>query len=264
MSKKVNVCVCVKNRQAAVKASLDCLLKMKGDDYVILACDDKSTDDTINTLLDYQYANPGKVVAWQNEEEGYVNCHNFILGKTDAEYICFVDSDDFVDEKKIEEQVKFLDEHPDVDVVSSCVMFPDKKVLANSFVELKDEQITDALKKGIPMATICHFQSCMFRRKCLDDFKKGKYFYDEYNDGRCGEGFLYALHYNGHKFANIISTVYVYTKGIMQDSMTNKITPEFANTIDMIDYDTRKNVFTELMESHNAAEKKAGRPKKKK
>ena len=262
MSKKVNVCVCVKDRQSAIKTTLDSLLKMKGDDYCILACDDLSSDMTMNVLMDYQSENPEKVIAWQNENKGYINCHNFILDKTDAEYICFVDSDDFVDENKIEAQAKFLDEHPDVDVVSSCVMFPDKKVLANSFVELNNEQITEALQKDIPMATICHFQSCMFRRKCLDKFENKKYFYDEYETGRCGEGFLYALHFLGFKFANIISTVYVYTKGVMQDSMSNKIIPEFANTVDSISYEHKKGVFTELFETYNVAKKKAGRKKK--
>lgn len=255
MSKKVNVCVCVKNRQNIVTSTLDTLLKMKGDDYVILACDDKSTDMTMNVLMDYQTMNPGKFIAWQNEEAGYVNCHNFILSKTDAEYICFVDSDDFVDEKKIEEQVKFLDEHPDVDVVSSCVMFPNKKVLANSYVELNDEQITEALKKDYPMMTICHFQTCMFRRRCLEKFKNGKYFFDEYEDGRCGEGFLYTLHFLGYKFANIISTVYLYTKGVVKNSMSNNIKPEFADTVDMIPYENKKGVFTELFETYNGNKK---------
>lgn len=251
MSKKVDVCICVKDRQAIVKTTVDSILEQDTDNYRVLLCDDMSSDMTMNTLLEYQNANPGKVLAWQNKDKGYVNCHNFILSKTDAEYICFIGSDDFVDGSKISAQSKFLDEHPDVDVVSSCVMFPDKRVLSNSFVELNNEQITEALKNGHPMCTICHFESVMFRRKCLEKFTSEKYFFDEYNTGRCGEGFLYTLHFLGYKFANIISTVYVYTQGIIQDSMTNKIVPEFANLIDMQEYDMKKTAIMELFNNYN-------------
>ncbi len=250
MSKKVDICVCVKDRQNVVKKTIDCILNQTFKDFRLLLCDGKSDDLTVSTLLDYQNKNDN-VVCWQSEEKGYVNSHNFILSKTDAEYICFIDSDDLVDEKKLAEQVKYLDEHPDVDVVSSSVILPNKKILPNTFVELNNEQITEALKKGIPMAAICHFESCMFRRKCLEKFTKEKYFFDEYETGRCGEGFLYALHFFGYKFANIISTLYIYTKGVVKDSMTNTIIPEMANLMDAQTYDMKRTAIMEMFDNYN-------------
>lgn len=262
MSAKVNICMCVKNRPSTVRSSIDTILKQTFEDYVLLLCDDMSSDMTMNTLLEYQARYPGKVQAWQNPEEGYINVHNFILSKTDAEYICFIDSDDFVDERKLEEQVKFLDEHPDVDVVSTCTMFPNKQVLINSAVELDNDTITKALQNKIPISTICHFGSVMFRRKCLEKFTGNIYFYDEYNTGRCGDGFLYTLHFLGYKFANIISTIYVYSKGLIKNSLTNTVDPEFANSMDLLDYENKKMFTLEMFNNYNPQKKKRGRPKK--
>ena len=206
MSKRVNICVCVYNRQSIIKSSLDSLLKQTYKDYNILVCDGKSLDKTIDVILDYQNNN-SNVIAWQTEQEGYINTHNFILNKTDSEYICFVDSDDLVDPQKIEEQVKYLDNNPDVDVVSSSVMLSDKRVLPNTMIELNNEQITEYLKNGNPMLSVCHFQSCMFRRKCLEKFTNKVYFYPEYENGMCGEGFLYTLHFLGYKFALFLGII---------------------------------------------------------
>ena len=262
MSKKVTVCLCVKDRQNIVKNTIDMLLNQDYENYEIFLCDGKSEDLTMTTLLNYQKDYPGKVVAWQTEEPGYVNTHNFVLNQAKGDYICFVDSDDIVDGGKLKEQVKFLDEHPDVDVVSSCVMFPDKRVLVNSCVELDDEVISNALQKDIPMNTICHFQSCMFRRKCLEKFTGFKYFFDEYETGRCGEGFLYTLHFLGYKFANIITTVYVYLRGVIKSGMTTKIVPEFADAIDAMTYEEKKTHILELFNKYNPPKPKIGRPKK--
>lgn len=253
---KVNICVCVKNRQAAVEAALHSLVSQTYQDLKILTCDGKSQDSTMTTLYQCQVGTKSKVIAWMTEQEGYVNTHNFILSKidNDCEYIGFVDSDDLVDEHKVEEQVKYLESHPDVDIVSSCVVFNDKRVLINTYVEVNNDQITEALKKGTPMSTLCHFQSCLFRRKCLDKFINKKFFYDEYDTGMAGEGFLYTLHYLGYKFANIPTTFYLYRRGIIQNSMSNNIVPEFANAIDSLSYENKMNYIKELFEKYNSLE----------
>ena len=102
----------------------------------------------------------------------------------------------------------------------------------------------------------------MFRRKCLEKFTGNIYFYDEYNTGRCGDGFLYTLHFLGYKFANIISTIYVYSKGLIKNSLTNTVDPEFANSMDLLDYENKKMFTLEMFNNYNPQKKKRGRPKK--
>ena len=262
MSAKVAICIPVKNRKEAIKIVLKNILEQDYNDYNILACDGMSIDNTIDTLLEYQQKTDGKVIGWQTKEAGYVNTHNYILSKVDAEYFCFIDSDDFVMKNKLSEQVKFLDEHPDVDVVSSMLALSDKRVLANTIVDLDNEQITKFLEENNPMNTICHFQSCMIRKKCLEKFTSGKYFFDEFETGRCGEGFLYTLHFLGYKFANIKSTVYIYNYKVMKDSMTNNINPDYADAMDQMSYEDKKVLIMDLFNKYNPQKKKKGRPKK--
>lgn len=262
MSKKVDICVCVKNRESVINSTLNNILDQEYSNFRILCCDGKSKDKTMNKIYDLQESTGGKVIAWETEKEGYVNTHNFILSKTDADYICFIDSDDIIDSVKLKEQVKYLDKHPDVDVVSCTTILPNKKVLANSMVELDNDQITKYLKDGNSIVSVCHFQSCLFRRRCLEKFSNGIYFYPEYEDGLLGQGFLYTLHFLGYKFANIISTVYVYTRGVMKDSMSNKLNPNFANAIDTLSYERKKEYIEELFHAYNPETKKRGRPKK--
>lgn len=262
MGKKVTICICVKNRQNAIQKTLDTVLKQDFDDYNILVCDGHSGDMTMNRVFDYQQNTNNKVVAWQTEKEGYVNSHNFILSKVDSEYICFIDSDDIIESNKLSEQVKYLDSHPEVDIVSTSTILPEKKILVNSFAELNDEQIFNFVKAGNSILSICHPQSCMFRKSCLEKFNNGIYFYPEYEEGLCGQGFLYTLHFLGYKFANITSTIYFYTRGVLKDSMSNNLTPNFANAIDTLSYEKKKEYIEELFNVYNPQTKKRGRPKK--
>ncbi len=263
---KVNIFVCTKDRAGLIDVMADALLHQTFDDYKILTCDDHSSDISQEKLYNLQMKTNGKLVSWVMEkEEGYVNTHNFILSKIDddCEYFCFVDSDDIVDEHKIEKQVEYLESHPDVDVVSSCVAFTDKRVLVNTYVELNNDQVTEGLKKDMPITIITHFQTCMFRRRVLDKFVNGKYFYDEYDTGMCGEGFLYTLHFLGYKFANIPSTIYLYRRGIAKNSMSNNIVPEFANAINSLSYENKREYIMELFNKYNGKPIKKTTSKKK-
>lgn len=249
--KTLDVCICTKNRANVINKLVNKIANLY-DDMNILVCDDLSKDNTIDTLLDLQAKYPDKVFAWQNEKEGYINCLNFILSKTKSNYICILDDDDIISDNKFKEQIEYLKQHKTVDVVSTMTMFPDRSVLKNSYNDLNNTDITNLLKENESMYKICHFQSCMFRRKCLDLFSKGKYFYEEYSTGRPGEGFLYTLHYNGFKFANIKSTTYVYTYRFLENSMSNTIIPEFANAIDVLDYENKKVYIDLLFKKYNS------------
>ena len=265
MSAKVNVCMIAKNRENAITVTIKSLLEQSFDDFKVLACDGMSQDKTMNVLFDMQNSSNGKLLAYQTPKEGYINSLNHILSKVDSDYFCFIDSDDFISKNKLEEQVKFLEENPDVDVVSSAMMLSDKRILANSIVNLSNEQIDTYLKTNAPINTVCHFQSCLFRRRVLEKFNSRKFFYDEYNTGRAGDGFLYTLYFLGYKFANINNVFYIYSKGVLENSMSKNIEPEFANNIDSLSFENKKKEILNLFNKYNpqvVEKKKRGRPKK--
>lgn len=55
--------------------------------------------------------------------KGYINCLNLGIEKSKGRYIARMDSDDFSYPTRIEEQVSFLENNPDVDVCSCLVKF---------------------------------------------------------------------------------------------------------------------------------------------
>ncbi len=55
--------------------------------------------------------------------KGYINCLNLGLSKAHGEYIARMDSDDISYPTRIEEQVKFLDDNPDVSLCSCLVEY---------------------------------------------------------------------------------------------------------------------------------------------
>ena len=248
--RKLDICICTKNRHGLILKMIDMIEEnLTGLDYNIIVSDDKSTDRTMNDLLPYQdkYNN---VVVWQNEGDGYVDNYNFILSKVVSDYFCLVDDDDIFDVSKFTIQAKYLDEHPDIDVVSSTVIFPNKQILLNTLEDLDHKEIETFLKNGEKMSSICHFQSCMFRKHVLEKFNVGEYFLPEYIGGLAGEGFLYKLFFLKYKFNNIKDTVYLYTYKFIKESLSNTYIPLFAIELDELPFEERKKKINNLYKKH--------------
>ena len=76
---------------------LDSLLHQTISDYEIIAVDDKSTDDSLKILREYEEKNPGviRIIASENNRR-QGGAKNLGLLKAVGEWIGFVDSDDWV------------------------------------------------------------------------------------------------------------------------------------------------------------------------
>ena len=188
------------------------------------------------------------------QDETYIDAHNLALLNTVSEYVCWIDSDDIITPDKLEEQVKFLDEHKDIDIVTTGVVFTMNEhtvAMQNSLVSLSHEDIENLIKDGNSLSDICHFQSAMFRRSCLEKFINKKYFYDEYVDGRCGEGFLLTLFYLGYKFGTIGNVMYMHNLdfGGMTAAADGK--EIFADEINLKTEGRRKQAIMKLFNKYN-------------
>ena len=253
-SKKLDVCICAKNRGAFIRTIVENVKKQSFQDFNIILSDGRSLDSTVSTMIELQSVDPGIKLVQTDENGRYIDAHNLALNKTVSEYVCWIDSDDVMTVDKLEKQVKFLDEHPDVDIVTTGVVFNYnglKMALPNTLVDLTHEEIEKALEDGSSLSDICHFQTAMFRRSCLKDFSKSKFFFDEYEDGRCGEGFLLTLYYLGHKFANIGEVMYAHN--LLPNGMTAKAAGNrtYADKINEMTPGRRKQSVMRLLEKHN-------------
>lgn len=254
-ARKIDICLCVKNRNNILEKLLDDITEMtKNLDCNIILVDGRSADETPRTLVNYMHIhNQNCIVAQVDENSTYVDAYNKALSLCVSQYICWIDSDDISKIDRLEILSSYLDENKEISVVGCSTYLPNSMAIINTMIDTTDEMISKALQENneVSMRELLHFQSCMFRKECLKKFKNGIYFYPEYVGGYAGEGFLYVLHFNGFKFANISSTYYIYTKGLVPGSLTNTYEPVFANEINSLKYEQRKKEIMKLFRKHN-------------
>lgn len=253
--RKIDICLCAKNRNSIINIVLKKIESITKDlDCNIILVDGFSKDGTSANLYDFKRDHEDNCIIKQiKDEESYIEAYNLAMSLTSSEYVCWLDSDDLCDDNKLKIQSQYLDEHPDVDIVSTSTYFSKSEAIGNTLIDFDNKELTSTLKNGTPMLSLCHFQSVMFRRSCLDIFKNGVYFFPEYVGGFAGEGFLYVLHFIGKKkFANISNTYYIYNRGILENSLTNTIEPLYANSVNELPYNDKKVEITRLFKKYNS------------
>lgn len=260
MDKTVAICMTIYNRDGIYQVSLNNLFEQTYRNMKFFVVDDCSTDGGRDRLY-HLHQDFGDIFGfWSTQHRNYIDAMNLALKKVkmdkSVEYVCWLDSDDYIKEDKIMAQVAYLNDNPDVDVVACLTSFGKTQILAPSMQRMNHDDIKKLITQNNGMNTVCHFQSCMFRRSVLDMFTNDKFFYDEYIGGRAGEGFLYTLFVKGCKFASINNTAYVYNIGKQENSLTNTIIPDFANNLNALPWKERKIEITKLFKKYNTAKKK--------
>ena len=124
---KVSVIMAIYNCASTLQEALDSLYAQTFQDFEIILCDDGSKDNTYDVALENQRNHPNIVLLRNEQNLGLNATLNKCLAVTQGEYIARMDGDDISLPTRFERQVKFLDEHPDLSLVSSAmIMFDDK------------------------------------------------------------------------------------------------------------------------------------------
>lgn len=122
---KVSIVVPIRNRGPYLKECLDSIKKQTYPHLELILIDDASTDRSLDV-----------VAQWLAENEDFSSCVEIVVTKlprnvgfsgavttgfflAEGEYIAVQDADDFSHELRIEKQVKFLRDHPEVDLVGT-------------------------------------------------------------------------------------------------------------------------------------------------
>jgi glycosyltransferase involved in cell wall biosynthesis len=100
---------------------VESILNQTFTDFEFLIVDDGSTDGTWEILQEYA-ARDARIMLIRNEKNiGLTRSLNNVLARAQGEYIARQDADDVSLPERLERQVKFLDEHPEVVLVSSNI-----------------------------------------------------------------------------------------------------------------------------------------------
>lgn len=98
----ISVIIPAYNVQKYIRRCLDSLVSQTYKDLEIIVVNDGSTDRTRAIVEEYAERYPGKVILYNQENQGQAQARNFGLTKATGKYIGFVDSDDFVSTKMYE------------------------------------------------------------------------------------------------------------------------------------------------------------------
>lgn len=193
---RVSVVMPVYNEERFLRESIESLLRQTYHDFEIIAVNDGSTDGSRDILG--SYGNRVKVMDMP-ERKGVPRCLNSGIMNSIGEYVARMDADDVAHEKRLESQVKFLDNNREVFVVGSrfLSMSEDlKSVVWKNDVPLSHEDI----RLGLKQCNCVGHPTVMVRRKLFE--KVGGY--DETPSSRHAEDYdLWVRAIKKVKFANL-------------------------------------------------------------
>ena len=146
---KVSICVATYNQRYYIRDCLVSVLQQRFDaELEILVGDDGSTDGTSDPIAEVAAEYPGIFKCYKHETNlgGWKN-YQFLIQRASGDYIAHLDGDDFWLPGKLEQQLKFLAEHPEcVAVYSNAVVVNSDMALLGRFSgELPEVQDLDYL-----------------------------------------------------------------------------------------------------------------------
>ena len=105
---KVSIVVPVYNVEKYLAKCLDSLLSQTYKDIKIIVVNDGSPDNCQNIIDEYQKNNPEIIESYIKENGGLSDARNFGLKYVDSEYVCFVDSDDYIENNLVERCIETI------------------------------------------------------------------------------------------------------------------------------------------------------------
>lgn len=119
---KVSVILSAFNAEKFIEKSIDSVLNQTFRDFEFLIVEDCSTDGTL-AIIERKAKEDNRIKLIKKEKNkgffGYVENLNIMIQQAEGEFIAKFDADDIWVEDKLEKQLKDMEEHPDIFLLSS-------------------------------------------------------------------------------------------------------------------------------------------------
>ncbi len=159
------------NNASYLHEAVDDILGQTFQDFELVLIDDGSTDETQEILRSY---GDSRLVLLRNEQRrGVAAARNRTIAASRAPLIAVADADDRYDLRRLEKQVRYLERHPEVDIVVSDYykMTSDGKVFARVRIPKTDAQIKFNFLWQCPLShptALCH-RECVLKSGGYDE-----------------------------------------------------------------------------------------------
>lgn len=105
-----------------IAETLRCLQAQSYENWECLIVDDGSTDNTAAVVNSF-VAEDARFQYFSQANQRQAAARNLGLKESKGSYVQFLDSDDLIEQSKLELQVNYLEQHPEVDIVYSSVRY---------------------------------------------------------------------------------------------------------------------------------------------
>jgi glycosyltransferase involved in cell wall biosynthesis len=116
--KKLSITIPVYNAESYLRRCLDHIYCQIDSRCEVIMIDDGSKDKSGDICDEYQFKYPKLTTVYHKVNEGAGATRNLLIDKAQGDYIWFVDSDDMIESHSIGKIISFLEDHPDVDILS--------------------------------------------------------------------------------------------------------------------------------------------------
>jgi glycosyltransferase involved in cell wall biosynthesis len=160
----ISVVMSVYNGQAFLAEAVESILGQTFRDFEFIVIDDGSTDRTEKILATYA-SRDGRLRAFRQENRGRTESLNIGIGLAGGKYIARMDADDVSLPHRLQVQVDFMEQHPEVCLLSaSCERINKKgRLLDRVPVPLLDDEIRSMM---LHKNAMCH-PAVMMRKEVV-------------------------------------------------------------------------------------------------
>lgn len=161
---RITIIMGIYNCAATLSEALDSLYEQTYTDFKIILCDDASSDDTYNIAKKYATQKNNITLIKNDKNLKLAATLNRCLQYADTEYVARMDGDDISLPNRLEQEIFFLDHHPDFAIVSCPMIYFDE---SGDYMKGKCEK--EPTRKSFRYGTpFCHAPS-MMRTAALKD-----------------------------------------------------------------------------------------------
>jgi O-antigen biosynthesis protein len=162
----VSLIMAVYNGETALRASIDSILTQTFSDFELIIVDDGSTDNTPVILSEYA-ARDSRVKIVKNQKNlGLTASLNVGIRAARGKYIARMDAGDTSEPTRFEQQVAFLDAHPDYGLLGTWAVVVDEHNKQVGVMKYPTDH--DTLRKIMIRYNPFVHSSVMMRRSVLD------------------------------------------------------------------------------------------------
>ena len=162
---KVSVIMPLYNSKKYVKDAIESILNQTYKDLEIIAINDGSKDgcaDIVRGIKDDRL-----VFIDSEDNHGFVYTLNWCMSLAKGEYIARLDDDDIAYPTRIEKQVRFMEEHPEVSISGTGMnILIDGETRTDSFVPILGSK---QIKFSLPFSNMAFAHSSFIMRKSIID-----------------------------------------------------------------------------------------------